>query len=163
MKDNKMNLQEATLKALSDQLQEQEDEVDGIVDDVLVVKDPDISSEDYNKLIDKANEIQEGTPERELPYQEDMINQYILRCPICGSAFLSKEVLTNEDECPICNEQPNEYIVVGKVASAKDEENEDTESKENTNNLEDNNEIKNNIDNEKHKEDIQKILIKTNR
>ena len=62
-KSEKMTLEEATIRSLYNQLDDSEKKksVDGIVDDILVITDPEISSDEYDELIDRANEIVEET------------------------------------------------------------------------------------------------------
>lgn len=93
MKNN--NLQEATIKALSDQLppEEKYKDIEGVVDDVLVITDPEISKDEYTDLIDRATEIVEDTPEGEIPFDEEYVGQYLQTCPICGSSFIEDHLL----------------------------------------------------------------------
>ena len=60
-----MNLQEATIKALYNELDDSEGirDVEGVVDDVLVITDPEITKDEYEEVIERAQEIVEDTPE----------------------------------------------------------------------------------------------------
>lgn len=146
MKENKrINLEEATIKALYDDLNNDADEVQGIVDDILVVTDPEITSDEYDEVIEKAQEIIEDTPEGEIPFNEDYIGEYAQTCPICGSTFIEKDILEPGATCPICLEQPEAFIMVGKI-EGNDNEEDDTSDFENyingsneENNLDNNN------------------------
>ena len=118
---NKITLEEATIKALYDELPAKEyDEVEGIVDDILVVTDPEISKDEYDELIDRAQELVEDTPEGEIPMDEDYINMYLLTCPICGTTFISEEILQPGATCPICYEVPDSFVVKGKIESEEE-------------------------------------------
>ena len=77
-----------------------------VFDDVEIIVDPDLEDEstvDINKYLDKN----------------------ILQCRICGNLFPSSELLTNEDECPICNSKSsNGFIYKGKLVTKNDKNNE---------------------------------------
>ena len=55
---SKMNLEEATLKALYDELDDskQVNDVNGIIDGVLVVTDPEVNTEQYDEIVERAQE-----------------------------------------------------------------------------------------------------------
>lgn len=91
----KISLEEATIKALYDQLDDEEviRDVEGVVDDVLVITDPEISKDEYEEVIERAQEIVEDTPEGDLPFDEDYIGQYLQTCPICGTSFVEDHLL----------------------------------------------------------------------
>lgn len=132
---SKLDLTEATLQALrnekleesilSDTYNELDDQVneepvdtskvDGIVDDVLIVTDPEVSSEEYDEIIERAQEIVDDTPEGELPFDEDYIGQYLITCPICGATFVSDEILEPGATCPVCLDVPEAFVVKGKL------------------------------------------------
>ena len=86
----KINLEEATIKALYDGLKDdtEVDEVEGIIDDVLVVTDPEITTDEYNEVIERAEEIIEDTPEGEIPLDTTYLGEYLQICPICGGSFI---------------------------------------------------------------------------
>ena len=94
-KNNSMNLQEATIKALYNELDDNEDvrDVEGVVDDVLVITDPEITKDEYEEVIERAQEIVDDTPEGDIPFDEDYIGQYLQTCPICGSSFVEDHLL----------------------------------------------------------------------
>lgn len=118
----KMTLEEATLKALYSGLDDSENvkDVEGLVDDVLVVTDPEINTEEYNELIDRAQEIVEDTPEGDIPFDESYLGQFLQTCPICGSTFAEDHMLEPGATCPICFEQPESFVVLGQVALESD-------------------------------------------
>ena len=122
----KMSLEEATMKALLGQLdtpEEEKDDVEGIIDGVLVVTDPEITPDEYEEVIDNAKEILEDTPEGEVPFNDQYVGEYLLTCPICGSSFINKDVLNVGDSCPICTEVPEQgFILNGQVATQEDVE-----------------------------------------
>lgn len=93
--NNKLSLQEATIKALYDGLDDTDDvhDVEGIVDDVLVITDPEITTDEYNEVIERATEIVEDTPEGDIPLNDEYLGQYAQTCPICGGTFVEDHIL----------------------------------------------------------------------
>lgn len=91
----KVSLEEATIKALYNQLDDKKEikDIEGLVDDVLVVTDPEISKDEYEEVIDRAQEIVEDTPEGDIPFDEDYIGEYLQTCPICGQSFIEDHLL----------------------------------------------------------------------
>lgn len=114
---SKMSLEEATIKELYQQLEDdkQVEDVQGLVDDILVVTDPEINTEEYEEVIDRAQELVEDTPEGEIPFDESYIGQYLQTCPICGGTFIEDHLLEPGATCPICNEQPDAFVMVGQI------------------------------------------------
>lgn len=114
---SKMSLEEATLKALYDELDDSRDitDVDGLVEDVLVITDPEVSSEEYEEIIERAQEIVEDTPEGNIPLDEDYLGQYAQTCPLCGATFVTEEILEPGATCPICLEVPEAFVMVGRL------------------------------------------------
>lgn len=112
-----MNLTEATIKALYDGLTDDKNVsgVDGIIDDVLVITDPEISTDEYNEVIERAQEIVDDTPEGNIPFMDDYIGEYLQTCPICGTTFAEDHMLEPGAACPICLEQPDSFVMVGKI------------------------------------------------
>lgn len=131
MKEKNLNLQEATIKALYDSLPDDTEDVEGVVDDILVITDPEITSDEYDEVIEKAQEIIEDTPEGKIPFDEEYVGEYVQRCPRCGNAFVEKDVLEPGATCPICLEQPESFIVIGKIEATEDDA-KDEETKEDT-------------------------------
>lgn len=141
MEKEKMNLQEATLKALYDQLDDSKDinEVEGLVDNILVVTDPKINTEEYEEVIERAQEIVEDTPEGEIPFDEEWEGQYLQTCPICGATFVTDEILEPGAICPVCTQVPEAFVMVGRVETDEQvakENNIDTESENEEENIE---------------------------
>lgn len=114
---SKMSLEEATLKALYDELDDSKDitDVDGLVEDILVITDPEVSSEEYEEIIERAQEIVEDTPEGNIPLDEDYLGQYAQTCPLCGATFVTEEILEPGATCPICLEVPEAFVMVGRL------------------------------------------------
>lgn len=117
-----MNLTEATIKALYDGLTDdvQPNGVDGIVGDVLVITDPEITTEEYDELIERAQELVEETPEGDIPFMEDYLGEYLQICPICGATFAEDHLLEPGASCPVCLEQPESFVMVGKIETEED-------------------------------------------
>ena len=113
----KVNLEEATIKALYDGLKDdtEVDEVEGIIDDVLVVTDPEITTDEYNEVIERAEEIIEDTPDGEIPLDTTYLGEYLQICPICGGSFIEDHILEPGTACPICYETPESFVMVGKL------------------------------------------------
>ena len=122
MNKNKMNLQEATVKALYDGLKDntEVDDVEGLVDDVLVVTDPEITTDEYNEVIERAEEIIEDTPEGEIPLDPTYLGEYLQICPICGGSFIEDHILEPGTACPICYETPESFVMVGKLQAEEE-------------------------------------------
>lgn len=115
----KMNLQEATLKALYNELEDKNeyDNVEGIIDDVLVITDPEVNTDEYDEIIERAQEIVEETPEGNIPLDDEYIGQYAQTCPICGATFVTDNILEPGATCPICLETPEAFVMKGKLAT----------------------------------------------
>lgn len=140
----KISLEEATLKALYDELDDSKEvsNVDGIIDDVLVITDPEVTGDEYDEIIERAQEIIEGTPEGDIPLDEDFLGQYAQTCPLCGATFVNDEILEPGATCPICLEVPEAFIMKGKLEAedkvaednglidSEEEENNEMESEE---------------------------------
>ena len=94
-KSTKLSLQEATLKALADQLDDDREvrDVEGVVDDILVITDPEITKDEYEDVIERAQEIIEDTPEGDIPFDEEYLGQFLQTCPICGNSFVEDHLL----------------------------------------------------------------------
>lgn len=119
-KNKKLSLEEATMKALYDGLDNEVDDVEGLIDDVLVVTDPEITEQEYEEVIDRAQEIVEDTPEGEIPYDDEYLDEYLLTCPICGSTFVNDEILEPGATCPICLDIPEAFVVKGTIQQEED-------------------------------------------
>lgn len=114
---SKMNLEEATLKALYDELDDskQVDDVNGIIDGVLVVTDPEVNTEQYDEIVERAQEIIEDTPEGNIPLDDEFLGQYAQTCPLCGATFVTDDILEPGATCPICLEVPEAFVMKGKL------------------------------------------------
>lgn len=114
-----------------------DEDVDGIADGILVVTDPEISSEEFEEVADELQGIVDNTEAGELPFTDKYEGDYILSCPICGGTFVNDTLLeSGEDTCPICCKIPDAFVVNGKVenneaAIEKDDIQEDIEHEEN--------------------------------
>lgn len=95
-------------------------EADGIVEDIIVVTDPDITISENQKEI--AQDIINQTEDGEIPFNKEYIGQYIQTCPICGSSFITKTILRQNDVCPICLDRPDDFVMVGRLEKETDEE-----------------------------------------
>lgn len=93
--------------------------------DIMVVVDPE-TSEDDTPATD-AQEIIDGTPEGEVPSTEEFIGDFTYTCPICGNTFFSAEELHAGDECPVCGETPDDFVLVGEVQPTDAQEDQEAE------------------------------------
>lgn len=136
---SKMNLEEATLKALYDELDDskQVNDVNGIIDGVLVVTDPEVNTEQYDEIVERAQEIIEDTPEGNIPLDDEFLGQYAQTCPLCGATFVTDDILEPGATCPICLEVPEAFVMKGKLEAedqiAKDNGIIDNDEKEHNN------------------------------
>ena len=114
---SKMNLEEATLKALYDELDDSKhvNDVNGIIDGVLVVTDPEVNTEQYDEIVERAQEIIEDTPEGNIPLDDEFLGQYAQTCPLCGATFVTDDILEPGATCPICLEVPEAFVMKGKL------------------------------------------------
>ena len=144
MNKKKLSLEEATVKAIYDQLPTDNSDltsVDGIVDDILVITDPEVTSDEYNEVIDRAQELVKDTPEGDIPLDTDYLDDFVQTCPICGATFTEDHMLQPGDACPVCLDTPETFILKGKIAAdedvAEEEGIETPESEEKTDNITD--------------------------
>lgn len=93
----------------------EDDVVDDVVDDIMVVVDPEMDEEEGSDAASEAQEIIDGTPEGEVPSTDEYIGDFTYTCPICGNTFFSEVEMNDGDECPVCGEFPNGYVLVGTV------------------------------------------------
>lgn len=109
----------ATVKTLYNELNDKTTvpDVEGLVDDILVVTDPNINGQEYNELIDRAKEIIEDTPEGQIPSDTSFLGQYAQRCPICGSTFIADHIYESGAQCPVCYDTPEAFVVIGQLQS----------------------------------------------
>lgn len=162
MNKKKLSLEEATVKAIYNQLPTDNSEltsVDGIVDDILVITDPEVTSDEYNEVIDRAQELVKDTPEGDIPLDTDYLDDFVQTCPICGATFAEDHMLQPGDACPVCLDTPESFILKGKIAADEDvaeeegietpesEETDDTKDSDTT--LEDNVEDNEKVDTDK--------------
>lgn len=121
-------LQESLLSDMYDELPTDYDNkevvddsfVEGIIDDIIVVTDPDLDPDAYDELIARAQEIVANTPEGELPYTEDYLGKQLITCTACGNTFFSDEILQPGATCPVCKEIPEGFVVQGEVGKAEE-------------------------------------------
>ena len=93
-----------------------EQDVDGVADGILVVTDPEITSEEFEEVADELQGIVDNSEAGELPYTDKYKGDYILSCPICGGTFVSDTLLeSGEDTCPICCKIPDAFVVSGRI------------------------------------------------
>lgn len=118
----RLSLKEATIKELYGELKDKSSDLEGIMDGVLIITDPEIDTEEYQELIDRAKEIIEDTPEGELPLDDSYIGQYVQLCPICGTTFVEDHILEPGSSCPICFQEPEAFTLFGQIQGEEDAE-----------------------------------------
>lgn len=97
-----------------------DDVMDDVVDDIVVVVDPDLDPEEVNDAAAEAQDIIDGTPEGDIPSTDEYIGDFTYTCPICGNTFFSEVEMADGDECPVCGDTPNGYVLVGEIAPNDD-------------------------------------------
>lgn len=115
-----------------------EDQVaDDVSDDVIVVTDPDLSVDEYEDRLDDLQDIIDSTPEGEDPIDTEYVDDEVYSCPVCGNTFFSEDDMSNGGTCPVCGEEADAFVLVGKVADSSaddvtgDETPDDVEDDEN--------------------------------
>lgn len=106
---------------------DQQEVMDDVVDDIVVVVDPEVSAEEFGEFAEELQDIVDDTPEDEQPVLDDYVGDYSYACPICGNTFFSDEEMHEGDECPVCNDVPTDFVLVGKVEDADTEDADDLE------------------------------------
>ena len=117
-----------TLKESRRRLREEEetDELtpevaDDIADDIVVVVDPEMDADDIVAAGEDAQEIIDNTPEGEQPKTDEYVGDYTYTCPICGNTFFSDTEMNEGDECPVCGDFPEDFVLVGQVSGEEPE------------------------------------------
>lgn len=87
------------------------------VSDAVVVVDPELDTDEYEANLDDLQAIIDETPEGEVPSTDEYVNDYVYTCPICGNNFFSDTEMSGDEECPVCGEVVDEFILVGGVES----------------------------------------------
>ena len=106
--------------------EDEQDVLDDVADDIVVVVDPEIDAADIDDVADELQDIIDNTPEGEVPSTDEYIDDYTYSCPICGASFFSADEMHAGDECPVCGEVPNDFVLVGQVDEVEDTEDEET-------------------------------------
>lgn len=95
----------------------------GVDTDIIVVVDPENPEDgDYVDPAVVAQEIIDDTPEGEIPSTEEFIGDFTYTCPICGNTFFSDVEMHDGDECPVCGDTPDGYVLVGEVQATDAQE-----------------------------------------
>lgn len=90
---------------------------DDTASDAVIVIDPDLSTDEYEDNLDDLQAIIDETPDGEVPSTEEYVNDFVYTCPICGNNFFSDVEIGEGEECPVCGEEVDEFILVGGVES----------------------------------------------
>lgn len=114
-------LKESVCEAFEDDT----DVVDDIVDNIVVVTDPDKSVKDLESRADDIQDAIEGNTEGEAAFSDEYVGNKVYACPICGESFFADEDYKEGDSCPICKAEPNDgFLLQGVVAALEPEEDE---------------------------------------
>ena len=97
-----------------------DDYMDDVVDDVVVVVDPEVDAEEIDSVATELQDIIDDTPDGETPTTDEYVGNYTYGCPVCGTTFFSETEMNDGDECPVCNNTPNGFVLVGQVVSTED-------------------------------------------
>lgn len=104
-------------------LRESEDVADDILDNIVVVTDPDKTVDDLEVRADEIQDAIDGTPEGEAAFSDEYVGDKVYACPICGESFFADEDYVEGDMCPICKAEPQDgFLAQGVVAPAQPEE-----------------------------------------
>ena len=87
------------------------------VDDAVIVVDPELDTDEYESNLDDLQAIIDETPEGEVPSTDEYTNDYVYTCPICGNNFFSDTEMGEDEECPVCGEVVDDFILAGSVES----------------------------------------------
>ena len=86
-----------------------------VEDDIVVVVDPSIDEDEFTQAAADAQDIVDNTPDGDIPMTDEYIGDYTYTCPICGNTFFSDVEMGDGDECPVCGDFPNGYVLVGQI------------------------------------------------
>lgn len=106
---------------------------DDVSGDIVAVVDPDMDTDEYDDKIDELQDIVDGTPEGEVPVDDEYIGDTIYQCPVCGNPFFSEDDLGEGGNCPVCGEEIDSFVELGEVQSADDEGEEPVEDEDDIN------------------------------
>ena len=114
-----------------DAIQSNEDVVEDIIDNIVVVTDPDKSVEDLESRADDIQDAIEGSAEGEAAFSDEYVGDKVYACPICGESFFAEEDYKEGDACPVCKAEPTDgFLLQGVVAAVEPEEEEAIEEPE---------------------------------
>jgi len=88
---------------------------DDTASDAVIVIDPELDTDEYEANLDDLQAIIDETPDGEVPSTEEYVNDFVYTCPICGNNFFSDVEMGDGEECPVCGEEVDEFILVGGV------------------------------------------------
>lgn len=109
-----------------DEIDDENQEVmDDVVDDIVVVVDPEMSEDDVIEAAEDAQDIIDGTPEGEIPMTDEYVGDMSYTCPICGNTFFTADEMHDGDECPVCGDTPDGFVLVGAIESPEEAVGED--------------------------------------
>lgn len=124
--ETRSRLHEDEDEYIDDTIDDIDDEVvDNVVDDIAIVVDPDLDADELADVADDLQDIIDDTPEGEVPFTDEYIGDLAYTCPICANTFFADHEMTDGEECPVCGDYPDAYVIVGEVEEPDNEEYED--------------------------------------
>lgn len=106
---------------------EEKDVAEDIIDNIVVVTDPDKSVEDLEDRADDIQDAIEGSPEGEAAFSDEYVGDKVYACPICGESFFAEDDYAEGDMCPICKAEPTDGFLLQGIVSAIEPEEEEVE------------------------------------
>ena len=108
----------------------EDDVIEDVIDNIVVVTDPDKSVEDLEDRADDIQDAIEGSPEGEAAFSDEYVGDKVYACPICGESFFADEEYVEGDMCPVCKAEPTDGFLLQGVVSAVEPEVEEKPSEE---------------------------------
>ena len=106
---------------------EGEDVTQDILDNIVVVTDPDKSVKDLETRADDIQDAIEGSAEGEAAFSDEYVGDKVYACPICGESFFAEDDYNEGDACPICKAEPDDGFLLQGIVSALEPEAEEGE------------------------------------
>lgn len=104
-----------------------DEDPEGTVDDIMVVTDPDLTVDEYEDTLNDLQSIVDNTPDGEVPFTDEYIGDQVYACPVCGNNFFSDTEMEEGDVCPVCGEEADGFVLVGEVQDSDDVADDDEE------------------------------------
>ena len=130
----KKKISSKRFKKESDESDEDEDIMMDVQDDIVAVVDPDIDADEMTEVALGFQQLVDDAGANEIPETDEYLGDSICGCPVCGAKFFNENPLTDGGKCPVCGNEADGFVSVGKVekadTSTEDEEGSDEDSEE---------------------------------